>query len=140
MNILFAADGSTFTQKALAFLATNKSLIGADDELVVLNVQDPISPRVKKMLGSAEITSYQLNQANKVLKPIKRFLDQHPVRYRCVWVVGSVANEIVQASQRERVQLIVMGAHGHGLMARVLLGSVAQRVIADCDIPVLLVK
>jgi nucleotide-binding universal stress UspA family protein len=33
-----------------------------------------------------------------------------------------------------------MFTHGHGLLGRALMGSIAQRVIADCDIPVLLVK
>jgi nucleotide-binding universal stress UspA family protein len=33
-----------------------------------------------------------------------------------------------------------MGTHGHGMLGRALMGSVAQNVISECDIPVLLVK
>ena len=51
MKILFAADGSSYTKKALAFLVTHEALCGPDDELVVLNVQPPIPPRVKRMVG-----------------------------------------------------------------------------------------
>ncbi len=36
--------------------------------------------------------------------------------------------------------MIVMGTHGHGLIGRALMGSVAQRVVTDAEIPVLLVK
>ncbi len=36
--------------------------------------------------------------------------------------------------------MIVMGAHGHGMLVKALMGSVAQRVMADFDIPVLMVK
>ena len=140
MKVLFAADGSKFTSKALKFLTASRLLPDKDDELVVLHVQDPISPQVEKKLGREEVAAFQLKQADKVLKPIKQFLDKHPVRYRCVWVAGSAASEIVKASKRERVQMIVMGAHGHGLLVRALMGSVAQRVMADCDIPVLMVK
>ena len=75
-----------------------------------------------------------------MLNPIKRFLDRHALRYRCAWVVGSAAEETVKASQREQAHLIVMGTHGHGLIGRALVGSLAQRVLVDCDIPVLLVK
>lgn len=46
----------------------------------------------------------------------------------------------MDAAHREKAHLIVMGTHGHGLLGRVLMGSVAQRVVADCDVPVLLVK
>lgn len=47
---------------------------------------------------------------------IEKFLAKHEVSHRCLWVVGSAAAEIVAAGQRERVQMIVMDAHGHGLV------------------------
>ncbi len=140
MKILFAADGSTFTKKALTFLVKNKNLLGAADEVVVLHVQDVISAQVERKLGSAEVTAYQAKQADLVLNPIKKFLDKHAVNYRCLWVVGTAASQIVEASKRERVQMIVMGTHGHGLLSRMFMGSVAQRVLADSEIPTLLVK
>ena len=140
MKILFAADGSTFTKKALTFLVKNKNLLGPDDELVVLHVQDAISAQIERKLGSAEVTAYQSNQADLVMNPIKKFLDKHAVNYRCLWVAGSPASQIVGASKRERVQMIVMGSHGHGLLSRMFMGSVAQRVLADSAIPALLVK
>ena len=140
MKILLAADGSKFTKKALTFLMTSKNLATADDELIVFHVQDPVSPQIQKKLGSAEVEAYQLGQAEKVLKPIKQFLDKQAVSYRCVWVVGAVASEIIRVSKKERVQMIVMGAHGHGMLVRALMGSVAQRVMADCNIPVLMIK
>ena len=38
MKVLFAADGSKYTKKALAFLVTHESLAGPQDELVILHV------------------------------------------------------------------------------------------------------
>ena len=140
MKVLFATDGSPTAKKALAFLVTHEGVMGPDGELFVLNVQTPVSPRVTRMLGSAEVKAYQLSEAGKVLDPIKKFLDRHPVKYRCDWVVGSSADEIVKTCNRRGIHMIVMGTHGYGLVGRALMGSVAQRVIADCDIPVLLVK
>ena len=140
MKILFAADGSTFTKKALSFLVGNKNLLGKGDELVIVHVQDAISAQIERQLGSAEVTAYQAKQADVILKPIKKFLDKHAVNYRCVWVVGTAAGQIIDLSKRERVQMIVMGAHGHGLLSRMFMGSVAQKVLAESDIPTLLVK
>lgn len=140
MKILFAADGSAFTKRALTFLVSDKSLLGPGDELVVLHVQDAISAQIEHQLGSAEVTAYQTKQADAVLKPIKKFLDKHGVKYRCLWQVGTAASQIVAASKRERVKMIVMGTHGHGLLSRMFMGSVAQRVLAESEIPTLLVK
>lgn len=140
MKVLLAADGSKYTKKALAFLVTHESLVSEKDELLVLNVQLQVPGRVRAMLGSAEIASYHREEGDKVLNPIKKFLDKHALNYRCVSVVGHPVDEILKVAAKEKSHLIVMGTRGHGLIGRTLIGSIAQRVVSDCDIPVLLVK
>ena len=140
MKILFAADGSTFTKKALAFLVTHEGLAGASDELVVLHVQPAMPPRVKALAGASAVAGYHKEEAAKVLDPIGRFLKRHGIPYSVQWRVGSAAQEILAAAGREKAHLVVMGTHGHGAVGRALLGSVAQKVVTGCEVPVLLVK
>ena len=140
MKVLLAADGSKYTKKALAFLVTHESLVSDNDELLVLNVQLQVPGRVRTMLGSAEIAAYHREEGDKVLSPIKKFLDKHALNYRCVSIVGHPVDEILKAAAKEKSHLIVMGTRGHGLIGRALIGSIAQRVVTDCEIPVLLVK
>jgi nucleotide-binding universal stress UspA family protein len=140
MKILLAADGSKYTKKALAFLVTHESLCGPQDELFVLNVQLPVPPRVHGMLSAGVVKQYYADEARKVLDPIERFLKRHKVPFRSAWAAGPPKKELLAAARREKSQLIVMGTHGHGLLGRALMGSVAQGVVADCDVPVLLVK
>jgi nucleotide-binding universal stress UspA family protein len=140
MKILLAADGSKFTKKAAAFLVTHECLARPEDELVVLHVQSAVPPRVKTMLGAGAVGAYHQEEAAKVLEPLERFLKRHDLRCRVTWVVGSPSKEVVRVARREKVQMIVMGTHGHGVIGRALMGSVAQSVVSECDIPVLLVK
>jgi nucleotide-binding universal stress UspA family protein len=140
MKILLAADGSPFTKKALAFLVANENLCGPDDEVVVLHVQPPVPPRVKSLLGAGAVNDYHADEARKVLDPIERFLKRHQLQFSTSWLVGSPTKELLAAAKKQKSQLIVMGTHGHGLVGRALLGSVAQRVVADAEVPVLLVK
>ncbi|MGC1174703.1 universal stress protein [Polaromonas sp.] len=140
MKVLFAADGSKYTKKALAFLVTHESLAGPDDEVVVLNVQAPVPGRVRAMLGSAEVAAFHAEESQKVLALIERFLKRHKIAFKTLAVVGSPTVEILRAAKREKAHMIVMGTHGHGLLGRAVMGSVAQRVVTDSDIPVLLVK
>ena len=140
MKVLLAADGSKYTKKALAFLVNHESLINSNDELFVLNVQLPVPGRVKSLLGSAEVAAYHREEGDKVLGPIKKFLAKHALNYSCASVVGHPVEEILKAAEKEKSHLIVMGTRGHGLIGRALMGSVAQRVVSDCDVPVLLVK
>jgi nucleotide-binding universal stress UspA family protein len=139
MKILLAADGSKYTKKALAFIAANR-LCAEDDEMVVFNVQPAVPPRVKTMLGAAAVNEYHREEARKVLDPIERFLKRHDLQFRTAWAVGTAPAELLAAARREKTQLIVMGTHGHGVIGRALMGSVAQRVVTDSDLPVLLVK
>ena len=140
MKILLAADGSNYTKKALAFLVTHEELAGGEGEVVVLNVQPAVPPRVKTMVGAAAVNDYHRDEAQKVLAPIERFLKRHDIAFSTRWTVGQPGPEIAKAAKKEKANLIVMGTHGLGFLGRALLGSVAQNVITDCDIPVLLVK
>ena len=140
MKILLAADGSEYTKKALAFLVNHESMVSSNDEMVVLNVQPPVPGRVVTVMGSAEVAAYHREESDKVLDPIKKFLDKHALNYRTESVVGQPVEEILKAATKENSHLIVMGTHGHGLIGRALMGSIAQRVVSECDVPVLLVK
>jgi nucleotide-binding universal stress UspA family protein len=140
MNILLAADGSRFTKKALAFLVANEQFSGPDNQVLVLNVQPALPPHVTRQLGKTTVTEYYQENAEKVLQPIRRFLDRHGIAYRAEWASGTAHQEIVAAATKAKSQLIVMGTHGHGLAGRIVMGSVAQRVVAESPVPVLLVK
>jgi nucleotide-binding universal stress UspA family protein len=140
MKIVLAADGSSYTKKALAFLVTHSEIAGGDGHVVVVNVQPAVPPRVKSMVGANAVNDYHADEAAKVLKPIEKFLQRHDIAYTARWTVGSPGQEIVKAAKKEKAQLVVMGTHGHGILGRALLGSVAQNVLTECDIPVMLVK
>jgi nucleotide-binding universal stress UspA family protein len=46
----------------------------------------------------------------------------------------------VRFAKRQRADLIVMGTHGHGALAKIVLGSVAERVISQASCPVMTVR
>ena len=48
--------------------------------------------------------------------------------------------EIIQTARKEDVDLIVMGTHGRGAVAHMLLGSVAEKVVRKSPCPVLTVR
>jgi nucleotide-binding universal stress UspA family protein len=140
MKILFPADGSKYTKKALGFLVTHENFCGPEDELIVLNVQPPMPPRVKALVGSSAVRQYHEEEARRVLNPIEKFLKRHQIQHTERWVVGVPAQEILKVSSRDGIHMILMGTHGHGLIGRAIMGSVAQRVITESQIPVLLVR
>jgi nucleotide-binding universal stress UspA family protein len=139
MKIVLAADGSAYTKKALAFLVNQEGLC-QDCELTVLNVQAPVPPRVKTLAGSGVVAGWHRDEARKILDPIERFLSRRDIAFKTKWVVGHASTEICAAAQKEKAQMIVMGTHGHGAIGRAVMGSVAQKVVTESKVPVLLVK
>jgi nucleotide-binding universal stress UspA family protein len=52
---------------------------------------------------------------------------------------GPTAAEIVKYANDQKADLIVLGSHGRGLVDRMLLGNVADRVVRQADCPVMVV-
>ena len=53
---------------------------------------------------------------------------------------GNPAEVIVETAQELNCDLIVMGTHGQGAIADILIGSTAKRVVGKSPIPVLVVR
>jgi nucleotide-binding universal stress UspA family protein len=56
------------------------------------------------------------------------------------FVSGSAFDELVTTAMESKARLIVVGAVGHGLARRLLLGSVAERTAESSPIPTLVVR
>lgn len=53
---------------------------------------------------------------------------------------GSPFVEIIRYAREQKMDLIVMGTHGRGAVAHVLMGNVAEKVVRKANCPVLTVK
>jgi nucleotide-binding universal stress UspA family protein len=53
---------------------------------------------------------------------------------------GAPAEIIVETAKEQNCDLIVMGTHGQGIIAEVLIGSTAKRVVRQSPIPVLVIR
>lgn len=141
MKILVAVDGSAYTQKALAYLATNRSLFAQGNDLVLVNVSTGLPSNVTRHVGKEVIEGYYAEEAAKVLDPVRKYLDEQGVAgYAVLQRHGHAPEEIVAAAKEIGAGMIVMGTHGHGMFGRALMGSVATKVIAESPVAVLLVK
>ena len=140
MNILLAVDGSTYTKRMLAYLATHSELFANGNSYAVLNVQSQLPPRARAAVGRAVVEQYQLEEAEKVLAPVSKFLLRHGIDAKTTWKVGHAGDTIAKFAESGKFDLLVMGSHGHGTLTNLVMGSVATAVLAHCKVPVLLVR
>lgn len=140
MNILLAVDGSPYTKKMLAYLATHEELLAGTHTYTAVTVQSPLPPRARAALGKEVVEKYYADEGEKVIGPVSKFLARHGVTAKGLVKVGVVGETIAKVADSGKYDLLVMGTHGHGAFGKLVMGSVSTQVLANSTVPVLLVR
>ncbi|ACM31580.1 MAG: universal stress protein [Diaphorobacter nitroreducens] len=140
MNILLAVDGSTYTKKMLAYLAAHDEMLGSSHTYTAITVQPQLPPRARAALGKEVVDKYHAEEGEKVLSPVVKFMARQGVQLKTMTKVGPAGETIAKVAESGKYDLVVMGTHGHGSLGKLVMGSVSTQVLANCQVPVLLVR
>ncbi|HUP46927.1 MAG TPA: universal stress protein [Thermoanaerobaculia bacterium] len=140
-RILAATDFSDLASAAVRHAAGLARDSGA--ELIILYA-DPFEPPAEFMSSQVDTIARDLERSQeRALEELRRYAAEHvgdTVKWRAVVAVGTPAAAIVKAAEEEGVDLIAMGTHGRSGLQRLILGSVAERVMREAPVPVLTVR
>jgi len=122
-RLLVAVDGSADSLNALkeAF-----KLKGA--EIVVVSVAPPFQGDLS-LTGVQDIQQVLAEPCTKALAVAQEMAAATGAEVKTICAFGEIHEAIIEQAEEENCDLIVMGAKGHGLVERYLLGSVTRRVI-----------
>jgi nucleotide-binding universal stress UspA family protein len=151
-KILIAYDGSKIADAALFDLRL--AGLPAQCEAKVLTVADLWVPPVDMSSGSAEGWYAQAfatvrSQSQAALKQAKALAEKGASYLRAEfpkWKVSAhavtdhPAQGLLDFAAKEKCDLIVLGSHGHGLLGRLLLGSVSLKVLNHAHCAVRIVR
>lgn len=138
-NVLVAMDGSRVAEAALDSAAelprTNKARCTLMRVIIA-----PIlttSTYVPEQHFDVDVLDAKLDEGSTYLeREARRANDSWPVIERDVIAVFSPAEAILERAAEINADLIVIGTHARGPVARTLLGSVADKVIRGANVPV----
>ncbi len=140
MKILVAVDGSKSSLSAVKYAVKLASNFRTQDSITLINVQDDQGLRhAKQFVGKAGVADYLRELSDKELKAALAVLVKAGVKHDCIIQTGHVA-EVISAVANKKFDMVVLGSKGRSGLVDMLVGSVAQRVMATCKKPVLLVK
>ena len=96
--------------------------------------------RAAALAGPKLTHAYYQDDAELALRPVREAFAANASQVDYSWEIGHPAEAIAAKATREGFDLVVMGSHGHGTLANVVLGSVATKVLARCKVPVLMIR
>jgi universal stress protein A len=138
-QILYATDFSPTSEAALPYACELTRAFGASLHLLHV-AQDPYHlPWTGDAYG---LDLHELARAwqRDAMTALTRLADKTGLQPVAVCRLGRPAQEILEYTREQAIDLIVIGSHGHGAFAQLLLGSVAERLIRHATCPVLTVK
>lgn len=137
-RILLPTDGSSEMEPVVEHAATLAARDGAP--IHALYVVDAVGFASLPMETSWEgISELLYEEATEALNRVERIVGDRAEVERVV-VEGKPHREIVEHADGDGCDLIVMGTHGRGGIDRLLLGSVAERVVRQSPVPVMTVR
>jgi nucleotide-binding universal stress UspA family protein len=138
-RVLLPTDGSVGVERAITHAVDLAVAHDAEIHAVyVVNTAGLVGlPMEASMEGIDEMLR---SDADTALQQVQAVADEAGVEVTTHVVEGSPSTEIVQFAEREGCDLIVMGTHGRGGIDRLLLGSVAEKVVRASNVPVLTLR
>jgi len=140
MKILVAVDGSKSSLNAVKYAAKLALNLRTQDRITLINVHDDQGLRhAQQFVGKVGIADYLREVSDKELKSALAVLAKAGVKHDSIIQTGHVA-EVISNAANKKFDMVIMGSKGRSGLLDMLVGSVAQRVMATCKKPVLLVK
>ena len=148
-NILVALDGSELAEQALPMA---KDVARSSNATIHLIQAVSRQPELEAARGGGDtsiqaveltrdlahqLVEARLSRGREYLEGIAGQLKSEGFGAETAIQEGAAVENIVDYSRADGVDLVVMSSHGYGGIKRLLLGSVTDRVIRSCEVPVL---
>jgi nucleotide-binding universal stress UspA family protein len=153
-TILYATDLSENSQYAFGYAISLANRY--DAKIVVLHVIEDISHQmnmqVADMLGAEKWQELQRTRKKEVVEILVRKIDAFcketaAADQSCPFTVtdikvrnGHPVEEIIAESIASDYDVVIMGTHGHGILAGAMMGSTAMRVVRRSHVPVMVIR
>jgi nucleotide-binding universal stress UspA family protein len=138
MKIVFATDGSEFSEGAAGFLAALD--FSPDDEIIILHAIGSVPFQDDRQSYEAAIRQFKEKTGAKILDAAVNTLRNSRARISIAMVDSYPDRAIPDAASESNADLIVVGARGLRGIKSFVVGSVTRTVAISSSKPLLVVK
>lgn len=138
MAVLVAYDGSLPARKAVRHAFETHP----DEEVILLRVIEAAdgSTGAGIKLAQEVLRERREETSEEVTDEVSDLASAGDVEFRTEIAVGHPSREVVAFAEENDVDHVVVGSHGRSGVSRVLLGSVAERIVRRAPVPVTVVR
>lgn len=136
-RILVPLDESALAEKALNYLPS--FIDPAHTEVVLLSVLETMRYAATAYQYAPSMIDEVYKSYEMYLQTMQQWLLDHGYAGFTKLVEGDAASQILAVAEKTGADLIAMTTHGRAGVARLAMGSVAERVIQNATLPVLLI-
>ncbi len=138
-NILIPTDGSECSLRAAELGISLAKVLGA--EILAIYVIDTLILEEIAKGAEKEVVEKELKEkGERYLKYVTGLAEKEGLKAEAILAKGEPHDQIVHYAKSKGASLIVMGTYGRRGTERILIGSVAERVIEYAPCPVLVVR
>ncbi len=144
-NIIVPLDASTFAEQALGQACELASAMNATQHLISIVPPPHVLPihihkeEESRLLMRATLHQTEINRREHYLTQKAEQFKKQGISMHTNVASGHPAEEILRFCAQDEQTLLVMTTHGRSELRRILLGSVAMKVVQEAHVPVLLV-
>ena len=137
-TILVPTDFSSCSGAALEYAIMTAKRFKAD--LILIHVIEPFPYGVLESLVAPDPMGTLKSETQSLLDQLSKKALNEGLSVETHIVIGIPYREIVKRAKRDEAYMIVMGTRGRTGVERLLIGSVAEKVVRSASCPVLTVQ
>jgi nucleotide-binding universal stress UspA family protein len=147
-RILVPLDGSSLAEEVLDH-AAEAARCAEGAELILIQVvstvtmvaaTDPMAASGAEAAVAMQATEEAEEEAATYLREVVARPELRGIPVQIVVTRGSPAREIIEYAQGNGIELIAMSTNGRSGLGRLVFGSVADQVLRESGIPILLIR
>jgi nucleotide-binding universal stress UspA family protein len=138
-KILIPIDGSDYSVRAAELGISVAKIVGAQVMLVYV-IDTVVLDQISKVSEREDVERELKQDGERYIKYAQGLAEKQNVKAASLLAKGRPFEQVVHLAKGLSMDLIVMGTYGRRGADRILIGSVAERVIEYASCPVLVVK
>lgn len=148
-NIMVCLDGSKLAEQIIPFAITEATNCTANKVTLLQVVHIPTASMpaklqpayTKEAQENVQFTvEREKSEARDYLEQVAKTMRTKGLYVECVVIEGKPGESIVKYAGKNEVELIMIATHGRGGLSRIAFGSVAEQVLRESGMPVLLIR